>query len=183
MSAARRSPAMNARLVALAALTFFVALAVAGVPAQAATPSCDGERATQSFGDGDDSITGTQEDDVIVAGGGDDTIHGLGGDDRICAGDGDLDLVDGGPGDDRLFGEDGVDGIIGSQGEDLIDGGSGDDTWHASLEPASADQSGLPFAGLDLPTFLVLGLVLTGTWLVLSAVVRFRRRHLARPSA
>lgn len=176
--------ATRSRLLFVALLAL-LATAVLVVPAAAATESCDGERATIEGTPGDDTLTGTSQDDVIVGGGGDDSVNALAGDDRVCGGDGD-DVITGGLGDDRLLGEGGVDGIHGGEGDDLIDGGPGDDRFDESVSASpttAADESGLPFSGLDLPTFLVLGLALVGTWLLVSAALRLRRRRLARPAA
>lgn len=165
----------------LAAFLALLAMSVLVAPATAAE-SCDGKRATIEGTPGNDTLTGTPEDDVIAGVAGDDSINALAGDDRVCGGDGD-DVIRGGLDDDRLFGDDGVDGIHGGEGDDLVDGGPGDDRFDESVSAApsnAADRSGLPFGGLDLPTFLVIGLVLVGTWLLVSAALRVRRRRLGR---
>ncbi len=76
--------------------------------------------------DRDESIRGTEENDLIVTGSGNDTIDGKGGDDTLRAGDGN-DLVFGGTGDDTIEGGNGLDDLFGGEGDDFIDGGSGDD--------------------------------------------------------
>lgn len=99
---------------------------------------------------GEDSIRGTQQDDII---GGDvgtlrddaalfaanDTIYGEGGDDEIYGDvrdvfddaevlrDGD-DFIDGGAGNDSLFGNGGDDTLLGGTGKDKVKGQDGDDT-------------------------------------------------------
>src|SRR3954469_16626592 len=59
---------------------------VAVPPADAATPTCDGHRATIVGTPGDDLIIGTAHADVIVALTGSDHVDGRGGNDRICGG-------------------------------------------------------------------------------------------------
>lgn len=91
-----------------------LALAAAGLTAmpasQAATPTCHGKVATMVFGDGNNDVTGTNGDDVVILGGGDDVYHDdNGGDDTICAG----------PGNDWVGAT--------SPGADLIDLGQGND--------------------------------------------------------
>ena len=86
--------------------------------------------------DGDDTLEGTSDNDVICGGAGDDTIVGLGGDDVIWGGAGD-DMLTGGDGDDRLFGEAGADTLVGGTGGDELWGGSGAD----SLEGNSQDDT------------------------------------------
>jgi Ca2+-binding RTX toxin-like protein len=75
-----------------------------GAPAQAAVPTCGGERATVVGNARANTLTGTPQRDVIWAGDGNDTISALGGNDLICAGAG-ADRVSGGPDDDRIYGE------------------------------------------------------------------------------
>lgn len=75
--------------------------------------------------DGDDSIPGTDEDDVIVTGNGNDTLDGRQGADLLISGSGN-DFLFGGPGDDTLIGDDGVDDFFGGDGDDVLDGGTGD---------------------------------------------------------
>jgi Ca2+-binding RTX toxin-like protein len=109
-------------------------------------PTCRGVPATIIGLQGDDTLNGTNRDDVIVGGGGLDTIDGRSGNDVICGGptrdkqiDGDWiyqkmdggpgnDVVIGGSGDDRLFGSEGADHVIGNAGADDVYGGGGIDT-------------------------------------------------------
>src|SRR3954454_13464088 len=69
-----------------------LALVVAGLavaPPAHAVPTCGGKAATMVFGGGDDVVTGTPGDDVVVLGGGDDTYDdGALGHDTVCAGSG-----------------------------------------------------------------------------------------------
>jgi hypothetical protein len=59
-----------------------------------AVQRCFGQPATGVGNNGDNTIVGTPDRDVIVSLGGDDQIHGRGGPDLICAGD-DHDTVEG----------------------------------------------------------------------------------------
>ena len=97
-------------------------------------------------GDGNDTITGSDEfgelidgndgDDVINAGAGDDTIDGGDGDDIINAGagadliDGDdgQDVIDGGTENDTIDAGNGLDSVLGGDGDDSINAGDGADT-------------------------------------------------------
>jgi Ca2+-binding RTX toxin-like protein len=113
-------------------------------PAEAAPPSCHGQRATIVGTAGNDRITGTAQADVIVALGGDDVVTGGGGDDLVCAGDG-ADRLAGGPGDDRLFGQ--RDGIGTDRGgsyrvPDELTGGPGDDVLDIGADGRRVDQEG-----------------------------------------
>jgi len=74
----------------------------------------------------DDSIAGTDEDDLIVTGVGNDTLAGRDGDDVLQAGEGN-DFLFGEAGNDTLLGGDGIDDLFGGDGDDLIDGGTGND--------------------------------------------------------
>lgn len=74
---------------------------VAGPPAGALVPTCDGQEATIVGTEGNDDLVGTDGPDVIVGLGGHDTIRGGEGDDVLCGDDG-ADHVFGGPGNDHL---------------------------------------------------------------------------------
>lgn len=67
--------------------------------------------------DGNDTFTGTDEQEAIGGLDGNDTLAGLGDDD----------ILDGGEGNDTLSGGDGADFIVGSSGRDDITGGAGGD--------------------------------------------------------
>jgi len=97
------------------------------VDALNAVASCNGVPATIIGTPGDDDITGTNGDDVIVTFGGDDTVDGLDGDDIICLGAG-ADVGKGGTGKDQIFGGSGPDNLRGQKGGDTLVGGSGGDT-------------------------------------------------------
>ena len=79
--------------------------------------------------DGDDTLTGTQDEDIIDGGAGDDNITGSSGNDLIMGGD-DNDTLYAQDGDDVVDGGDGNDLIIGGSGEgdDQYIGGEGNDT-------------------------------------------------------
>ncbi len=86
-------------------------------------------------GDGNDTVTGSADDDIIRLGFGTDVAHGLDGNDRIDGqdlndtlngGDGN-DLLLGGAEDDRLSGDNGNDRLIGGAGRDFLTGGNGND--------------------------------------------------------
>lgn len=106
--------------------------------------------------DGDNSLTGGNNADLLagalgndeISGGdGDDVLRGdrnsrsaqtgeVGGDDLIFGGAGD-DRIGGKSGNDQLLGEAGNDRIWGDDGDDLLDGGAGDDTY---IGGSGADQ-------------------------------------------
>ncbi len=95
-------------------------------------------------GEGDDRLTGSDGNDVLVGQAGADTLSGGIGNDVLNGGDGDdhlsgelgndtvyggtgNDWISGGDGDDSVSGEDGVDTILGGGGGDYLSGGDGDD--------------------------------------------------------
>ena len=101
-------------------------------------------------GDGNDSFTGSADDNFLDGNRGNDTLYGAGGedaldgdagDDWLYGGAGD-DGLSGGAGDDRLFGGtghdlmsgfDGVDRLIGDTGNDYMYGGTGADVIDGNL--------------------------------------------------
>jgi Ca2+-binding RTX toxin-like protein len=141
--------------VKLTAIVFSVlAGACLATPAASAAPQCFGKPATIVGTNGNNTLNGTPQKDVIVAKGGNDTIQSKSNDDRVCLGDGNdfagtsrgFDKIDGGngkdeihgggkagqpdPGDgDLILGGDGDDFLDGTRGEldDRIQGGQGDD--------------------------------------------------------
>ncbi len=125
---------MRTRLLALAVLGG-AAVTLPTLPAEAAVPRCDGERATIVGTPRDDRLTGTPGRDVIVGRGGGDQIRGLGGDDVLCGDDG-ADLLEGGGGDDRLFAgkSEYVHDYADFHAWDRLDGGSGDDHFDTGAE-------------------------------------------------
>ena len=81
-------------------------------------------------------VTGTNNDDLILASDAGDSIRGLDGNDCIIGGDG-ADLLVGNAGDDQIYGgaekdtrygKDGDDIIFGDMGNDILKGGDGNDT-------------------------------------------------------
>ena len=90
-------------------------------------------------GDGNDTILGTNDadliggqmgDDSVLAGGGDDRIFGGEGDDILTAGQGN-DVIDGGTGDDFIFGALGNDTATGGEGRNrFFNSGNHGDTMH-----------------------------------------------------
>ncbi len=74
-----------------------------------------------------DSIDGSNLDDVIYAYDGDDVVNGSGSHDLIYGGDG-KDKLYGGFGNDVIFGNQGDDSIDGGEGNDILYGGRGGDT-------------------------------------------------------
>lgn len=74
-------------------------------------------RATLVGGDGNDTLQGGPQDDLIIGGAGDDVLFG----------DKRKDLILGGSGNDQIFGEAGRDNLIGQDGNDAIDGGGQQD--------------------------------------------------------
>ncbi|MBY6121735.1 Hint domain-containing protein [Mameliella alba] len=91
---------------------------------------------TVDGGAGNDSIVGTQADDVIDGGTDNDTLRGGDGADTITGGAGDDSLygneggdsISGGAGSDSIYGETGDDYVSGGAGDDTVEGNEGDDT-------------------------------------------------------
>jgi Ca2+-binding RTX toxin-like protein len=115
---------VSALLVALAAGAALAATFTCpgGVPAGQTLAPCPGATAT------DDTITGSNDPDNIMALGGDDTVNAKGGNDRV---NGDIgnDRLNGQAGTDRVYGQAGDDVISARDGKrDIIDCGRGDDT-------------------------------------------------------
>jgi VCBS repeat-containing protein len=77
------------------------------------------------------TYTGTNGNDVIIAGNGGDTLFGEDGDDVLVGGNSG-DILVGGAGNDTLDGRNGADHLAGGAGDDLIDGGNGFDTAYYS---------------------------------------------------
>lgn len=75
---------------------------------------------------GDNTITGTNDDNDLYGGGGNDRILGRYGDDWLFGEDGN-DVLLGGDGYDELYGGDGDDVLVGDEGDDWLDGGLGID--------------------------------------------------------
>lgn len=78
-------------------------------------------------GRGDDTVWGTEAQNVIYGNQGADILNGLAGDDTLYGGQ-DNDTVSGGEGADALYGNLGDDLLVGGIGNDLLFGGMGADT-------------------------------------------------------
>lgn len=87
-------------------------------------------------GQGNDTLAGSTDDNLIGGGDGNDSINGAIGDDDLF----------GGAGDDTLMGSSGVDRLYGGDGDDLLDGGTGSDTLDGGAGIDSVDFSGLSTA-------------------------------------
>jgi hypothetical protein len=124
------------RLVVLASVAAMLAVPTVSGPALAASPRCQGVKATIVGTAGNDRLAGTSGRDVIVAGAGADRIVAGGGNDLVCGGTGD-DTILGGGGRDRLFGDDGFDVLKGDDGADVLNGGLGVDGCYAGAGGAS----------------------------------------------
>lgn len=90
---------------------------------------------------GNDTVAGSDDDELIVGNRGADSVFGAGGDDRLYGGK-ENDILDGGEGDDHLFGNldadtvvggDGNDSLFGGQENDQLLGGAGADTLYGDL--------------------------------------------------
>lgn len=79
-----------------------------------------------AIGSGDNALSGTDANELILGGAGRDSLQGLAG----------HDLLLGGVGNDRIYGGDGDDILIGGAGDDTLDGGAGFDT--ASFDGATS---------------------------------------------
>jgi hypothetical protein len=94
-----------------------------------------------SASDGNDTVYGTPNDDVIQGGNGNDRVYGMGGDDIVCGGTG-HDKVFGGSGNDAVYGEEARDEVDGGPGDDYVLGGAENDrvtTWGDGLDFADGD--------------------------------------------
>ncbi len=100
-------------------------------------------------GDGNDTLTGTAQNDELIGGIGADVLVGLSGND-VLRGDAGLDTLQGDDGNDRLDGGADADTITGGNGDDLaigglgndtINGNSGNDTLYGDLESTLSSAS------------------------------------------
>ncbi len=98
-------------------------------------------RSTITGGDGDDSLSGTSESDLIEGGPGKDTITGMGGPDVLFGGGGD-DSVEGGDDDDELAGDDGQDSVDGGTGNDSLRESRVTVAVNTTVTPTSSDFNG-----------------------------------------
>lgn len=91
--------------------------------------------------EGDDSVSGTAETDIVSGEAGNDELSGDAGDDVIVGADGndsvdggsDTDIVNGNTGEDMVSGGDGNDVMNGGQDNDMLIGGEGDDVIDGDL--------------------------------------------------
>jgi hypothetical protein len=123
------------RLVVIAITVALLAIPAVSSTAIAATPKCDGLRATIVGTNGPDILKGTSRRDVIVSRGGADKIFGRGGNDVICTGSG-RDTIVAGAGKDRVFGGRGKDTLKGGAGWDVLDGGPDKDACYKNADGA-----------------------------------------------
>lgn len=112
--------------------------------APAAGAACQGREATIVGTSGDDTLEGTDHNDVIVGGRGDDRITGLGRKDVICGGAG-RDVIDAGSLHDEVWGGADDDRIDGGRNDDDLYGGTGDDVIRGG--PGDPDKTDLLFGG------------------------------------
>jgi hypothetical protein len=80
----------------------------------------------QNGGNGPDTLTGNDGNDILIGGTGEDTLIGNAGDDTLIGGNG-TDLLLGNLGDDLLYGGNGSDTLTGGLGSDTLTGGNGED--------------------------------------------------------
>jgi hypothetical protein len=80
----------------------------------------------QNGGNGPDTLTGNDGNDILIGGQGPDTLIGNAGDDTLIGGNG-TDLLLGNAGDDLLYGGNGSDTLTGGLGTDTLTGGNGED--------------------------------------------------------
>ena len=92
-------------------------------------------------GNGDDVLTGTKENDVIMGLGSHDVIDGSNASDVICGGAGD-DTVNGSNGEDVVNGGFGNDTVLGGNGDDTLIGGPGTDVLNGGRGGNTEDQEG-----------------------------------------
>ena len=92
---------------------------------------------TMSGGKGNDSLLGNNGNDILDGGKGNDKLYGGNGNDSLDGGEGNdklyggngNDILDGGEGNDKLYGGNGNDILDGGEGNDYLEGGFGDDTY------------------------------------------------------
>lgn len=124
---------------------------------------------SQTFGNGNDTVTGTDADEVIDGGRGDDRIDGGAGSDRIYGGLGadvlsggaGWDLLSGGNGNDRLSGGTGDDVLAGGKGVDMLTGGLGADVFEFGFDGTDRDTITDFEVGID-HIHLASGVTITG---------------------
>jgi Ca2+-binding RTX toxin-like protein len=92
-------------------------------------------------GEGDDTVTGNDQFNVLSSNGGNDAVSGLGGDDSLFGGQG-TDTLNGGEGRDFLGGGTDNDVLNGDNGDDDLTGNSGSDTFNGGGGVDTADYQG-----------------------------------------
>ncbi len=102
----------------LASAVNWVEVVIAGGTAPL-PPECQGIKVDRTYSgtDGDDTITGSNFNDLMSGNAGNDTVSG--GNNRDC--------ILGGEGNDSLFGDNGNDVLLGGAGQDELRGGNGND--------------------------------------------------------
>lgn len=113
----------------------------------------DPETSAFVIGQGQNTITGSQDNDLILGGDGNDTLSGDKGNDYLDGG-ANNDEMFGGPGEDRMFGHHGLDTLKGGRDADVLLGGAHRDTLrgqhgHDFLAGESGDDSLKGGAGRD----------------------------------
>ncbi|HEX8062715.1 MAG TPA: calcium-binding protein [Allosphingosinicella sp.] len=110
---------------------------------------------TAATGEGPDTLTGDDNDNVIAGLGGDDVLDGAGGNDSLDGGDGD-DVLKGSAGDDTLEGGTGNDFLAGGEGGDVFrfGPGFGEDIIDDADGSAGGGQDRIQFLGSILPADL-----------------------------
>ena len=111
---------------------------------------------TIAGGPGNDTVHGSNGDDLIIGGPGDDTIFGYQGFNALAGEEGndtirggsDQDLIAGGNGDDLIYGAQESDNLYGGLGKDTIFGGAGDDVVMSNDDFLGTHENG--FQDLDL---------------------------------
>ena len=114
-------------------------------------------------GSGADTITGSENDDIIATGLGNDSISADDGDDTITAGGGNDTLL-GEAGDDDLDGGDGDDVLTGGADDDDLTGGLGIDTFNISAGNDTIADLGVGADLLIVTGGTVTASITTGTW-------------------
>ncbi len=108
-------------------------------------------------GDGDDTVTGSAENNDIATGDGNDVVDPGPGNDVVNLGAGN-DTGQGSPGNDVMSGGDGNDSLDGATGDDTLDGGAGTDqlagdAGNDTLEPDTGSDTLLGGAGTDTVSY------------------------------
>jgi len=116
---------------------------------------------------GNESMTGTDGEDMFAGLGGNDGLSGADGEDDLFGGSGN-DALNGGTGDDMLSGGSGNDALNGGSGNDMLSGGTGNDSFVTDGSDAIAENAGEGTDTVQSSGSMTLGanlenLVLSGT--------------------